>query len=144
MRLRRPEAEFDDIDMTPMIDIIFQLVIFFMIAGTFVKEEFFRITVPKAATAEVTSLEKAFTVLVTADGLVAPAGAKGSQDRYESLTELVRDLREYSRAMDADRQSPVVVVKGDGNVNYRRVVHVWNAIRKAGIAEVSFQVAPER
>jgi biopolymer transport protein ExbD len=141
VKLRRSVEEFDDIDMTPMIDIIFQLVIFFMVAASFVDTEFFAVEVPKADRPERVAAEDSFTVLVTGEGIIAPAGSTRAADRYESPTALYRDLERYARSSADAGRTPVVVVQGDRNANYQDVIHAWNAVRKAGIAQVSLQVA---
>ncbi|MCZ7645780.1 MAG: biopolymer transporter ExbD [Planctomycetota bacterium] len=143
MKLRLGEQQQDDIDMTPMIDIVFQLIIFFMIASSFVEEaKVYKVSVPKAEAPETISTEEARTIAVTKDGDVAPADTTDKNARYESLVQLVEELKAYKALREKDGKEAVVVIAGDKDANYARVIQVWNAIKNAGIRQVSFQVEP--
>ena len=60
----------DDIDLTSLIDVVFLIIIFFMVASTFEKkEELFDITLPKAESSEAHEvLREAHIILITKDG----------------------------------------------------------------------------
>ncbi len=143
MKLRIPTHESDEIDMTPMIDIVFQLIIFFMVASSFVEEaKVFKVTMPKAEKPITISTEEARTIAITADGRVGPADAQKEEEEYKSLTRLVDDLKLYKEERDHLGKEPIVVIKGDKEAKHKRVVEVWNAIKAAGIQTVSIQVDP--
>lgn len=143
MKLRVPLTQSDDIDMTPMIDIVFQLIIFFMIASSFVEEaKVYKVTVPKAEAPMTISTEEALKIAVTADGIVAPADATKPEQKYSNLKDLVDELKLYKEAREKAGKEPLVVIKGDQDARHKRIVEVWNAIRSSGIRQVSFQVEP--
>ncbi|GMV79525.1 MAG: hypothetical protein AMXMBFR7_07090 [Planctomycetota bacterium] len=141
MKLRLAEQVSEEIDMTPMIDIVFQLIIFFMVASSFVEEaKVFKVSVPKAEAPETISTEEARTIAVTKDGDVAPAGATDKKQKYESLLDLIEELKAYKLQREKEGKEAIVVIAGDKDANYARVIQVWNAIKNAGIRQVSFQV----
>jgi biopolymer transport protein ExbD len=143
MKLRTPEGSSDDIDMTPMIDVVFQLIIFFMVASSFVEQaRVYKVSVPKAEAPQTISTDQAMRIAVTADGAVAPSEARNEADRYERLEVLVEALKIYRKEQEALKREPIVVIEGDKDAKYQRIVQVWNAARNAGIRQVSFQVEP--
>ncbi len=141
MKLTPPLRKKGELDMTPMIDIIFQLIIFFMIASSFVEEaKVFKVSVPKAGVVETISTEEARVIAVTKDGKVAPSDSTDEKNQYESLLELVADLKQYKEEASEAGKGAVVVIAGDQEAPYQRIIQVWNAIKSAGISQVSFQV----
>jgi len=143
MKLRTPDQSVDDIDMTPMIDVVFQLIIFFMVASSFVEQaKVYKVSVPKAETPQTISTEEAMKVAVTADGTVAPSEARDEADKFERLEDLVERLKLYKREQEAKSKEAVVVIEGDKDAKYQRIIQVWNAVKNAGIRQVSFQVEP--
>ncbi|MCW8131895.1 MAG: biopolymer transporter ExbD [Planctomycetota bacterium] len=143
MKLRTPEQNVDEIDMTPMIDVVFQLIIFFMVASSFVEQaKVYKVSVPKAETPQTISTEEAYKVAVTADGNVAPSDARKPEDKFERLEELVERLKIYRQEQETKQKEAVVVIEGDKDAKYQRIIQVWNAVKNAGIRQVSFQVEP--
>lgn len=143
MKLRTPEQNVDEIDMTPMIDVVFQLIIFFMVASSFVEQaKVYKVSVPKAETPQTISTDEAYKVAVTADGAVAPSEARKPEDKFERLEELVERLKIYKQDQETKKKEAVVVIEGDKDAKYQRIIQVWNAVKNAGIRQVSFQVEP--
>jgi biopolymer transport protein ExbD len=136
MKLRTTEAPSDEIDMTPMIDVVFQLIIFFMVASSFVEQaKVYKVSVPKAEAPQTIATDQAMRIAVTADGVVAPSESRNESDKYERLDVLVEHLKLYRKEREA-----IVVIDGDKDAKYQRIIQVWNAARNAGIRQVSFQV----
>ena len=133
-RRRRHGVAFD---LTPMIDVVFQLIIFFMVASTFVDQaSVLKIALPRARGAEIVTIrtDDVRRVAVSKDGRVALDGLP------KSVVEVVDDLKAYRRLQQAANKEAVVVVEGDRDARYERIIQVWNAVKSAGISQVSFQV----
>ena len=134
MKLRLPTETTDDLDMTPMIDVVFQLIIFFMVASSFVDEaKVFKVALPRGEAPQTIAMDEARKITVTADGIVARSGATDRNDHYAALTDLVADLKTYKQSQDSAGKQAVVVIEGDRDAKYQRIIQVWNAIRSAGI-----------
>lgn len=118
------------IDMTPMVDVMMLLVIFFMMSTTFIiTHPGFSVTLPKA-TAAVEQTEN-ITVLINKDGQVA------IDNRTVSLNELKSVLTGLAG------KQPVVYVKADKDVKHGVVVEVMDEMRKVGISKMSVAVEPK-
>lgn len=142
MKLHISHEDPDDIDMTPMIDVIFLLVLFFMIASSFSEgAHAYTVDVPAASRAEVIPLEQARVLTLAADGTVAPKGGDATE-AYRDLGELTRALTEYRQTCERQGIAPVVALEADRLATYERVMQVWNAVKSADIHAVSFLVRP--
>ena len=117
----------------PMIDIIFFLLVFFMMSMlTMVVQKSVPIQLPHAATSKV-SLDKVLPITVTADGTIflerEPIPEGQLKARLES---------EVSKSPEL-----AIIVRGDAGVNYGRVVSVIDTAKKSGVQKVSI-AAEER
>jgi biopolymer transport protein ExbD len=118
------------IDMTPMVDVMMLLVIFFMMSTAFVAVyPGFTVSLPKA------SLESRQTeqivVMIAGDGRVAVDG------RPVAKGELAAVIRANGSVQ------PTVSIRADKDVSHGRVVEVMDEIRKAGVAKMAIAVEPK-
>jgi biopolymer transport protein ExbD len=129
-RLRRP-AEDSGIDISPLIDMVFILLIFFMVSTTFVKDLKVEIERPKASSATRAST-KAIRIHLDRQGAVY---VDGLPVKVWMLQSRVRDL------LKAGPNRPVLVVT-DRLVAAEKLIEVVDQCRLAGAKEVG--VASER
>jgi biopolymer transport protein ExbD len=118
------------LDMSPMIDCILQLLIFFMLTSSF-SSGVIRLALPRAVAAE-SSESRDIVISVDADG-----GMFLGVDPVR-MEELVARLR---RAQASCPES-MVVFRGDENIPYRIFVEVTDRVRQAGIQRYRIAHAP--
>ena len=117
----------------PMIDIIFFLLVFFMMSMlTMVVQKSVHIQLPQAATSKV-NLDKVLPITVTADGAIYL-----EQERIPE-----GQLKARLEAEKSKNPELAIIVRGDAGVNYGRVVSVIDTAKKSGIQKVSI-AAEER
>ena len=123
MKLRRrllKEKETESINVSPLIDVVFILLIFFIVSASFVKVPGEEVVRPRTVTAD--SLEKnAVLFALTADNSLHYAGEKINIDQVRSLVE---DLR---REVDAP-----VIIQVDQEADANRLAQVAREGKKAG------------
>lgn len=125
MRYKHRESTSQEIDISPLIDIVFILLIFFMVSATFIKDYDLDINRPKASSATPSSTK---AVRVHID----PAGdiyIDGQPVRVWVLQGRVRDM------LRASGQDSVLVVTDDG-VEASRLIEVVDQCRLAGAGSV--------
>jgi biopolymer transport protein ExbD len=131
MPLKISEAKDEEgtINLTPMIDIVFLLIIFFMVGTQFTQSETqVEINLPEVSDAKpITNLPDALTVSITADGFIIVDGER------KSLTELEKHLRKAKKNY-ADQ---AVAVRGDGQGNYQNVMNVLSICHRVGINNIT-------
>ncbi|MBI4604242.1 MAG: biopolymer transporter ExbD [Planctomycetes bacterium] len=115
------------LNMTPMIDMVFLLIIFFLTATTFTQKER-ELDVQLPATRVAGSLSKALErnliLNVRRDGTVAISGRTYGE---EELVAYVRDLSERSKG------TLKVKVRGDARALWAHVARVFAAVNRAGV-----------
>jgi len=128
MRIRFDTADAEPgLDMTPMIDTVFNLLIFFLVAGSFQQaEREMKIALPLAsASGPISAALREIVVNVSADGRIVVSGSERSADDLRRLIE------------DAVRRNPQqkVTVRGDRATAYSNVVRVLDIAKSSGVQE---------
>lgn len=115
------------LDLTPMVDVVFTLVIFFMVSTTFISlESGLPIDLPQAQSNEVQTSDLP-TVTITGEGRIYLAGAEVTEG---SLIESLRPLLEA-------RESKTVVMRADQSIEYGLPVRVMDLLKQAGAERVA-------
>lgn len=125
MVARRQKTEDASINLTPMIDVVFLLVIFFMVGSKFSEAES-RIPVNVPTVGEMQSITRGpdeRTVAVSLDGVVTLDG------QPVSLPQLTAILREQHAAYPALK----VAVRGEAQGSLQQAVEVLQAVRTSGV-----------
>jgi biopolymer transport protein ExbD len=127
MRLPRQGYKRARIEIIPMIDTVFFLLVFFMVASlSMTLETGMRVNLPKAQSAQREALTKV-TVSLTADG-------KLYVDRERTT---LAGLRATLRQRIEENPRVVVVINADERVEHGKVVGVMDAAKKAGAARMA-------
>lgn len=111
------------IDVTPLIDVVFQLMIFFMLTSSFVFQPGVKVHLPKAVTAEPAQKENLIVTIARGNRLYL-------DNRVVTLQELQQALRPIARS------HPPVLIRADRDASMGRVVEIWDHCRAMGISEV--------
>ena len=125
MRYRNRESESQDIDMSPLIDMVFILLIFFMVSASFVKDMDLEINRPKASSSTPSS-SKAIRVFIDNGGNTY---LDGQPVRSWVIQSRLRELLSRS-------SSSTVLVVTDEQVPASRLIEVVDQCRLAGAADV--------
>ena len=127
MRFKRHmelERGLRQIDITPLIDMVFQLLIFFMLTSSFIMQSGIKVNLPKAVSAE-PSGEK--NVIITV-----------SRENVLYLDRKVLTIRELKETLtNAQRNNIPVLIMADQHADLGRVVEVWDMARDLGVTEVN-------
>lgn len=135
MRVKLEQEEEPEIQMTPMIDIIFQLIIFFMCATTFqVFERELKSNLPAISMQEVKREVEDVVVFISKDGRVLVENKEYDSINDRDLVQLINMLSQLKKFF-VDQS---VIIQAHEEVEHQRVVDVLNACAAAGITNVSF------
>jgi len=123
-RKRRSEDD-SDVNVTPLLDIVFIMLIFFIVTATFIKEPGVEVLRPDADTAEE---QRLVSILVAID-----SNNRIWINRQETPLEGVRSAVERLR-----RENPrgSAVIQSDGSAHSEYLVEVLDQIRAAGVQDV--------
>ena len=128
MPLKTIEIEEPGLNLTPMIDIVLLLVIFFMVGTQFAEDESqYEIALPTVSDARpLTSLPDEIVVSITKDGTVYVGG--------EKLT--ILQVEEQLKAAKKRYGNQSVIIRGDGSGPYQHVMTILNLCKRAQISNV--------
>ncbi|MGJ8667894.1 MAG: ExbD/TolR family protein [Oceanococcus sp.] len=115
-----------DIDMTPMLDIVFIMLIFFIVTTSFVKETGIDVSRPNASTAE---RKERGNILIA----IKPDGAVWIAKRKVEL----RAVRANVERLHAENPEGTVVIIADKESQTGTLVEVMDQVRLAGVYSVS-------
>ena len=129
-RLRSGEVGFN---MTPMIDVVFLLIIFFLVSSHLAKQEAqMELPLPVADSGEQPHDEaRRLTLNVTADGTMLLAGRRLDGEQLK---------QRLHEARDEHGQDVEIRIRGDRNVSYSAVAPIMLACARTGIWKVTFAV----
>jgi biopolymer transport protein ExbD len=131
MRLRREQRDAPEVNLTPLIDVVFLLLIFFMVSTTFSRDSELGIELPEATLPPEERDPEHVEVAIDAQGRFYIDG------RQLLNTQLVTVKQALSEAT-AERTAPVVVVSADGQTPHQSVVTVMDAARQLGLLRLTF------
>lgn len=125
---RQPEAA--SMQLAPMIDIVFLLLIFFIVTWQFTKSETeLSVSVPNAKEGAEPERQKGEIVInILADNSI----------KVEGKTMELSELHETLAAIAKQFENQPVRIRGDGAVEYQRIVEVIDTCSTAGIWNISF------
>jgi len=109
------------INIAPLVDVVFLLVIFFAVSTTFLETAGLKLELPTSSSTA-TREPRELTVLLAADGTLS----------YEGRTVEQAELGEMLRADLGETERKIVVLRADTNTPHGEVVRVMDLIREAG------------
>lgn len=121
---RRTEIKKGTIDMAPLIDVVFQLLIFFMLTSNFVLQPGIKVSLPKAISSEVIRSENLVVTLSGQDLLFL-------NDQPTTIQQLVPQIRQ------AAQDNKTVLLRADTSASLGRVVEIWDLCRESGIPQIN-------
>ena len=136
MPLKTDTLEEPLLNLTPMIDVVFLLIIFFMVGARFTEEahdQQFDVELPTASPVQVMSRQPDPLVIS-----VAITGKIMLRKQELSPEQLIEELK----AAKAGYAEQAVLIRGDGNGYYQSVVDVMNACHQAQIKKFSLAFQP--
>ena len=118
------------IDIAPLIDIVFQLLIFFMLTSSFIMQPGIKVNLPKAVTSEVVKFEN-IELLITGENVTYLNG------RVVTVQELETLLKQ------AAKREQTILIKADKRASLGRVVEIWDLARDLGISQINIATNQE-
>lgn len=132
-RNRPTRRRSDDDSVLPLINVVFLLLIFFMVAGRLSASDPFRISPPRSASEAAVDIEE-MLILVGADGRIALDGTE-----LDAAT-LAKTVGERI----AEAPETPVQLKADGRAEADHVIALMEKLRAAGLPKLQLLTVPER
>lgn len=129
MRFAASRQSAVEITLTPLIDILFIVLLFLVLTATFTEQTVLRIALPRAATGDRPSdAPGTVRIMVDADGTIALDGEIRTLDGIERRLRTIRD-----------RDGTRVVIAADEQAHHGHVIQVIDRVRQAGIFRLDIE-----
>ena len=141
MRFSNQRDEDVSINLAPLIDVVFLLLILFMVSTTFSKESQLRIHLPEASITD-RPMSSELVVQISSHGEYAVQ--KFGDEIAHSLVNRAPDtLWRALREAKEDQDDPLLIIRADRAAPHEAVVKVLDAARRVGISDITFATFQE-
>lgn len=130
MKLRHSKKEPPEVNITPLIDVVFLLLIFFMVSTTFQREAELSIELPEASS-QAQKQDVRIEVAIDASG-------RYFVDGRPLVNRQAQTVRQALKKASEGRKDPSVVISADANTPHQSVVTVMDAARQLGLVRLTF------
>lgn len=125
-----------NVDMTPMIDIVFQLILFFLVSTTFAILPGIKLNLPQSKTAQGASVQ-GITITADEDGLLF------FNDKLVNYDELKSELIMFDTE-DIKKEEFPISLEADTEVTNGTIVKIFDVIRESGYSAINLRTTTER
>ncbi len=130
------EQDETGIELTPLIDVVFLLLIFFMISTTFTKETSLQINLPEASGEAAVKQPKSVEVQISENAEYAISQASNGtakpliNSNRETLTKALREFK--------DQDGLLLIIRADKKATHESVINVLDVAQELGLTNITF------
>ena len=137
MKFKRQRSQEVGVDLTPLIDVVFLLLIFFMVSTTFTRESHLQVELPEASGEPAEASEgKQIDVVINAEGQYILNDRTLVNNQRETLERGVRELAEGNSSMP-------FIITADARTPHEFVVRAMDVAGRLGFAKLSITTERE-
>ena len=126
-----------EVNITPLIDVVFLLLIFFMITTTFLRESELELALPEASGEPIQREIQPFELLVNYKGKYFIGDQEVIGDDVQTLISAISKAREGKEHMP-------FVIRADGKAPHQAVITAMDAAGQLGVKKVAFATVSEK
>lgn len=130
MNFSRAELDRLEVNITPLIDVVFLLLIFFMVTTTFNQQAELRVDLPEASAEEQTLDVIPIEITIDTAGIYFVNGASLSKNDASGL------MQSLQKILDSDEERSVII-RADATTPHQAVVTAMDAVSRLGISKLS-------
>jgi len=130
VKFPRQKREEVNVNLTPLIDVVFLLLIFFMVSTTFTKETHLEVDLPQASGDKSVSEEQVLEILITDEGNYSVNGKPLVNTQAETLRRALKEL-------SGDKRDMPLVITADAKTPHQAVVTAMDVSGQLGFSKLS-------
>ena len=130
MQFKRQAKESIDVNLTPLIDVVFLLLIFFMVSTTFTDKTEIKLDLPEATGSAQVKQPEALKLVINQRGEYSLNGAKLINNDITTIKSAI------SKAAGDDKKAPFIIT-ADANTSHQSVVKAMDAAGQLGFVNLS-------
>jgi biopolymer transport protein ExbD len=136
MNFRRKKREKLDITLISMIDVLFVLLLFFMVSTTFNNHTQIKVTLPEANGAPAEQSAKMVTLMIDADGAYSLADDGGVPQKLAD--QQLETLKQALQKLAVQAKEVPFIINADGKTPHQSVITALEAASEAGFSHITF------
>lgn len=134
MWVGKKQPEESTLDMTPLVDVVFLLIIFFMLSTTFIVLPGLKIDLPEAASEKIEIEMKKCVLSVDREGVLY-----FDEERVDR-----ESMRQKLMEAAASDPGTLILLKGDRGCGYGRIVDLLDMVRQTGLNRIAIVTSTEK
>ncbi len=137
MKLLPRYSEEPDVNLTPMIDVVFLLLLFFMVSTSFIRESSLKVDLPQATGEPLAEQEAPVDIVINADGEI----------RINDLPVQINNADDMRRALKTavgENTDPHIIISADAEAAYQRIVTTMDAAQSLGFSRLTLATRQTR
>lgn len=119
-----------DVNLTPLIDVVFLLLIFFMVSTTFDKHAELKLKLPEAEGVPVKVKQQVIEIAIDNQG-------RYFVNQRALVDSQVTTIMQAIKLTQKELQTEKVIISSDANVSFQQVVTAMDAARRAGLTQIN-------
>ncbi len=120
-------------DMTPLVDIVFLLIAFFMLTSSLGKDHILKVQLPKSETSS-QATDQNMVIAISKEGKISVNSQILAQNDFESkLKEILQEKKKQQKNLK-------VIIRGDKESHYEKIVTIMDLLSEQGIQNFSLAV----
>lgn len=131
MNFRKGLSDEVEVNLTPLIDVVFLLLIFFMVTTTFDRDAKIKINLPTTSNAVSVAQKDTLELIIDNQGKYFLDGREILNNKPETL------FRAMTQVLDKRGSNPPLVISADANANYQSVVTAMDIAGRLGLTNFS-------
>ena len=139
-RIKRRSGGTLVLEITPLIDVVFLLLIFFMLATSFDERSAFKIDLPKSTAAKTKSTLKEVQVLVDKDRNVYLRYTDNSGKPQNEKLDLTSFVSVVSEKLN-NSENKDVIISADKDIDYGFIVEIMSLLKESGASAINIDTA---
>ena len=139
-RIKRRSGGTLILEITPLIDVVFLLLIFFMLATSFDERSAFKIDLPKSTAAKTKSTLKEVQVLVDKDRNVYVRYIDNSGKSQNEKLDLTSFVSVVSEKLN-NSENKDVIISADKDIDYGFIVEIMSLLKESGASAINIDTA---
>lgn len=130
MNLSPQKADEPDVNLTPMIDVVFLLLLFFMVSTSFIRESSLKVDLPEASGQAVSDQEKAVDIIINAEGQFIINNMTLNMPNKQQLSTQLK----LAVGGNAD---PHIIISADAKTDYQDIVTAMDSAQQLGYSKLT-------
>ena len=133
-RRRRSHCETPHFNLTPLIDTMFLLLIFFMTTTTFNKQSQLNIDLPHSKGEPLSEQQNTIRIIIDAKGSYAI-----NEPQHSLVNTQLETLKQALKQVVGDQKNPILLISADANAPHHAMMTAMEAARDLGFNRLSFE-----